>query len=117
MRVAHPNASRDLTTRALLQRLLLVERSPRYQPRALARDRSPSPQKTAILLSMQEAGKIQPLPVDEADAIRRAMADFDKATFPDRPEYLELQRSQKRSWARTLMLEAERLLREADAQN
>jgi hypothetical protein len=44
------------------------------------------------------------------------MADFDRQTFPNRPEYAELQRAQKRSWARTLMLEAERLLREAEAE-
>jgi hypothetical protein len=56
-------------------------------------------------------------PVDEADAIRRAMAEFDKnTTFPDRPEYKELQRAQKKSWARTLTLEAQRLTREAEEQ-
>jgi hypothetical protein len=55
------------------------------------------------------------LPVDEADAIRRAMAEFDKnTTFPDKPEYKELQRAQKKSWARTLMLEAQRLMQEAE---
>ena len=55
--------------------------------------------------------------VDEADAIRRAMAEFDKhTTFPDKPEYKELQRAQKMSWARTLTLEAQRLTREAEEQ-
>ena len=64
---------------------------------------------------MDDPRASKPLPMDEADAIRRAIAEFDKATtFPDKPEYKELQRAQKKSWARTLILEAERLTREAD---
>ena len=66
---------------------------------------------------MEDSPRTKPLPLDESDAIRRAIAEFDNATtFPDRPDYKELQRAQKRSWARTLVLEAERLTREADEQ-
>ena len=69
------------------------------------------------MVFMNDSGENQQLPIDEADAIRRAMAEFDKAsTFPNKPEYKELQRAQKKSWARTLILEAERLTREAEEQ-
>jgi hypothetical protein len=64
---------------------------------------------------MENSDAADTFPIDEAGAIRRAMADFDKHTsFPNRPDYPELQRAQKRSWARTLTLEAQRLTREAD---
>ena len=66
---------------------------------------------------MEVTGPNRPLPMDEADAIRRAIAEFDqRSTFPDKPEYKELQRAQKKSWARTLILEAQRLTREAEEQ-